>query len=229
MMREICAAIASETAILDALAPHYDLQSVEREFEWAIVTGYGSADPASVRWESVFADPRRFPVDSNRHPLSRDLQMYASRLARGEKRNSAIATLFAAVLIREHSQNGRHDVSPQWVAVFITQARSLDTPVVLAATQFIAWYFLATESTAELDSDLTLAIAIGLAHLTGRVARHFRDAASDLRNDGCFDPEIEFPMWRAAIDDVLTYGNGVDESLWYAREALHVPNDEKRR
>lgn len=227
-MHEICAAIASETAILDALGPHYDLQSVEREFEWAITTAYGSADPASVRWESVFAHPRRFPMDANRHPLSRDLQMYDSSVARRGQRNSAIATLFAAALIREYTP-GRHDVSPQWIAVFMTHSRALGTPVVLAATQFIAWHFLATESTTERDPDLTLAIAIGLGHLTGRVARHFRDIPSDQRKFGFFDPAVEFPMWQAAIDDVLTFGNGVDESLWYAREALNLTERDTRR
>ncbi|MCC6359231.1 MAG: hypothetical protein IT450_10835 [Phycisphaerales bacterium] len=250
MMHEICTAIASETAILDALLPHYDLQTVEREFEWASTMAQGYDDPAEVRWESVFDKPARFPIVTNHRCISNSLQFYITMVAHGNHRNPALGprgtptsdrmvahgnhrnpalvSLFAAALMREYTP-GRHDVDPQWLAVFFTQAQTLGAPVVLAATQFVAWHFLATRSSAQEDSTSTLAVAIGLGYLTSRLARHFRDASSNPKYLGCFDPKTEFPVWRAAIDDVLTFGNGVDESLWYAREALHIPNDEKRR
>lgn len=228
MMHEICAAIASETAILDALAPHYDLQAVEREFEWALMMAGGHDDPAELRWESVFAQPARFPTAANQRCISNNLQFYITMVAHGNQRHPALVSLFAAALLREFTP-GRHDIDPQWLAVFFTQARTLGPPVVWAATQFVAWHFLVTRSSVQEDSHSSLAVAIGLGYLTSRLARHFRDTASKPKSLGGFDPRTEFPIWQAAIDDVLTFGNGVDESLWYAREALNVTDRDTRR
>lgn len=228
MIHEVCDAIASETAILDALHPHYDLQSVNAEFAWAAKMAPGFDDPREIQWEAVIEQPRRFPSVTNHVLYSGTLDFYLMMVAQGTQRDPAFVTLFSAAQLRGYVP-GRSDVDARWVALLIHRALMLGPSVVLATLRFLAWHFRATNSSATDEPTTVLGLAIGMGHLTSQLARQWRESAPKQARLGCFDSKVEFPIWRTAIDEVLTFGKGVDESLWYAREALNFTERDTRR